>query len=323
MYRIKILFLSIILFSFITFVHGQSTAVVSVLENLKTHYNSEKQNELISLFSDSFLEKVPSSTIENLFANFKKDLGNLQSFTFQKKEAIVEVYETQFDHGAMITSIALDEQHKIIGLHFAPDDKKSVPFFSRNSTPFILPFKGDWFTFWGGDNKAQNYHVIIKSQQGAFDFVILGKNNKSYQRSGTRNEDYFAFGKPLYAVCDAEVVEVIKGIHDNPPGRMNPSEPFGNKITLKTAADEYIVYAHFEEGSIRVKKGDIVKQGAYLGNCGNSGNSSEPHLHFHLQDRANTFQAIGATSYFSNIMVNNSLLTEYSPVKMDFIGPKE
>jgi murein DD-endopeptidase MepM/ murein hydrolase activator NlpD len=159
--------------------------------------------------------------------------------------------------------------------------------------------------------------VINKTHQGAFDFVVLDKNDKTFERSGTRNEDYFAFGKPLYAVCDAEVVEVITGVHDNPPGRMNPAQPFGNMITLKTASNEFIVYAHFEEATIRVKKGDKVKKGQQLGNCGNSGNSSQPHLHFHLQDRAANFQAIGATSYFQNISVNGGLEKEYSPVKND------
>lgn len=319
----KTLFLAMCFLFINTFVNAQSSAVVQALKEIQTHYTSGDYAAIVPLFSDRFLNKVPASSLERLFTNFKKELGDFQSFTFQKKEGIVEVYTSQFTNGAMVTSIALDENQKIIGLRFKPEETDIEPNFTRNSTPFILPFKGAWFTFWGGDTKAQNYHVTVKAQQGAFDFMIVGKNNRSYQRSGTRNEDYYAFGKPLYAVCDAEVVAVITGVHDNPPARMNPAAPFGNMITLKTAADEYIVYAHFEQGTIRVKKGDLVKQGEYLGNCGNSGNSSEPHLHFHLQDRANNYQAIGATSYFKNVIVSDSLLNEYSPVKMEVIKRQE
>ncbi len=319
MNSIKTLFLSLFILSITTFVKAQSPEVVLVLEKVQSHYNTGDFDNIAPLFSDTFLNKVPASSLTGLFTNFKKDLGILQSFTFQKKEGIVEEYTSQFENGAMLTSIAIDEDKKIMGLRFKPDETDVVPNFTRNSTPFILPFKGAWFTYWGGDNKAQNYHVTVKAQQGAFDFMIQGKNNRSYQRSGTRNEDYYAFGKPLYAVCDAEVVEVITGVHDNPPGRMNPAEPFGNMITLKTVADEYIVYAHFEQGTIRVKKGDLVKQGEFLGNCGNSGNSSEPHLHFHLQDRASHYQAVGATSYFSKVMVKDTIFNEYSPVKFDLI----
>lgn len=320
MNRFKRIFIFLIIIGSTFSTTAQSKEVVSVLNKMQKHYNQTQYDSVIPMFSDSFLKKVPTSAIENLLIGFKKDLGSLDSFTFQKEEDIIEVYTAHFTKGEMTTSIALDTDKKIQGLLFKPVETNVTPNFSRNSTSFILPFKGKWFTFWGGHTKAQNYHVIEKSQQGAFDFVILGKNNRSYQRSGTRNEDYYAFGQPLYASCDAEVVTVITGVHDNPPGRMNPAQPFGNMITLKTAADEYIVYAHFEEGTIKVKEGDMVMQGQYLGNCGNSGNSSEPHLHFHVQDRANTFQAVGVTSYFSNVVVNDSLMEEYSPVKMDVIS---
>ena len=319
MNSIKGLFIA---FSFIitySAVNAQTTAVIKVLEKMQTHYNNTKYDSITPLFSESFLAKVPTSALENLFIGFKKDLGILESFTFQKKEGFVEEYIAQFTNGEVKTSIAIDEDLKLQGLLFKPIETYIDPNFTRNKTPFRLPFKGAWFTFWGGDTKAQNYHVVSKTQQGAFDFVIVDKNNKAYQRSGTRNEDYYAFSKPLYAVCDAEVVEVITGVHDNPPGRMNAAAPFGNMITLKTAADEYIVYAHFEESTIRVKKGDTVKQGQQLGNCGNSGNSSEPHLHFHLQDRANNINAMGATSYFKNVFINDTLKNEYSPVKNDVI----
>ena len=92
---------------------------------------------------------------------------------------------------------------KINGLQFKPYE--APPKFERNTTLLAMPFKGEWFTFWGGTEKRQNYHVVSPTQRGAFDFLIIDKNNRSYQRSGTRNEDYYAFGKPLYAVCDAQV----------------------------------------------------------------------------------------------------------------------
>ncbi len=322
MNRFKEIFIACCLFATCSSMTAQSTDVVSVLKKMQTHYNNTHYDSILPMFSDDFLKKVPASALENLFIRFKKDLGVLESFKFEKQEDIVAIYIAHFTNGEVKTSIAIDNSLKIKGLLFKPIETHIEPNFTRNETPFKLPFKGEWFTFWGGDTKAQNYHVTVKSQQGAFDFMIQGPSNRSYQRSGRRNEDYYAFGKPLYAVCDAEIVAVNTGVHDNPPGRMNPTEPFGNMITLKTAKDEFIVYAHFEESTIKVKKGDKVVQGQYLGNCGNSGNSSEPHLHFHLQDRANSFQAVGATSYFKNVMVNDSLHPEYSPVKFDVISRK-
>ena len=55
----------------------------------------------------------------------------------------------------------------------------------------------------------------------------------------------------------------------------------------------FLFFAHFKQNSIRVKQGQIIKQGELLGLCGNSGNSSEPHLHFHIQNVENMNIATG------------------------------
>ena len=92
---------------------------------------------------------------------------------------------------------------------------------------------------------------------------------------------------------------------------------------LKTENNEYIVYSHFEKETIVVKEGDTVQQGQYLGNCGNSGNSSEPHLHFSLQDGPNRISAMGAKTYFAALYVNGEFKADYSPVKGDKITKPE
>jgi len=67
--------------------------------------------------------------------------------------------------------------------------------------------------------------------------------------------------------------------------------------------------------SIQVKQGQKIKQGDLLGLCGNSGNSSEPHLHFHIQNVENIIYATGVKCYFDEIIVNGELMTDYSPIK--------
>jgi uncharacterized membrane protein len=63
------------------------------------------------------------------------------------------------------------------------------------------------------------------------------------------------------------------------------------------------------------KQGQKVSTGALLGLCGNSGNSSEAHLHFHLQNVEDMTKAIGAKCYFDQLKVNGVLKSDYSPVK--------
>lgn len=83
--------------------------------------------------------------------------------------------------------------------------------------------------------------------------------------------------------------------------------------------------AHFQLGSIVVKAGESVKRGQLLGKCGNSGNSSEPHLHYHLQNSPIFQDAWGIKCVFRELLVSkggqSETKTNYSPVKGDVISP--
>lgn len=320
---IKFLSITMILFN-VTIASAQTPSYVTVLESFKNNFNTNNPQGVFNLFGDAMQEQVNLETVTAIVATFASNFGSIKEFQFLQQQGQVETYLTIFEKGKQKTQLVLNESNQIIGLLFQPyDDPTETALFDRNTTPLQLPFKGEWFTFWGGDNKAINYHVTNKTQRGAFDFVIRNKRGQSFEKSGTRNEDYFAFGKPLYAVCDATVHKVITGIKDNKPGEMNASQPTGNTVILKTKNEEFIVYAHFEEGTIQVKEGDYVKKGQKLGACGNSGNSSEPHLHLHIQDSDNMLDAFGAKTFFEKIIVNGEVKEDYSPVQGDFISAIE
>ncbi|MBL4643270.1 MAG: M23 family metallopeptidase, partial [Flavobacteriaceae bacterium] len=187
----------------------------------------------------------------------------------------------------------------------------------RSISKLILPFKDEWTVFWGGDTKEQNYHVAYKSQKNAFDMIITDSEGKSYKNDGKNNEDYYAFGKELIAPANGEIVLVVDGIKDNKPGVLNPNYVPGNTVIIKTSNNEYLFFAHFKQHSILVKQGQKVTQGDVLGLSGNSGNSSEPHLHFHIQNIEDMNIATGAKAYFDNILVNGVLKNGYSPVKSE------
>ena len=283
-------------------------------------YNENNGQAVFDMMDPTMQGSISLKQISSIVDSFQKSFGKMTSYEFAERKGIVEVYRCEFIQGVQNVSIVANSEEKLTGLLFKPVDNPREARFNRNSTAMQLPFKGEWFTVWGGTEKRQNYHVAFTPQQGAFDFLILNEKDKSYTRSGTRNEDYYAFGKPLYAICDAEVYEIGTGVEDNRPTQMNPAQALGNYVVLKTANDEYIFYAHFQKETIKVKKGDVVKQGQLLGNCGNSGNSSEPHLHLHIQDGPNVMADIGARCFFDSIMVNGSLEKDYSPVKGDRIS---
>ena len=154
----------------------------------------------------------------------------------------------------------------------------------------------------------------------SFSIVIKNEKGKSYKTDGINNEDYYAFGKELLAPCDGEIVLVVNGIKDNIPGVSNPIYVPGNTVIIKTKNNEYLFFAHFKQHSIVVKQGQKVIQGEVLGLCGNSGNSSEPHLHFHIQNVEDMNIATGVKCYFERIMVNGINKTDYSPIKNEKIS---
>ncbi|MDA1176144.1 MAG: M23 family metallopeptidase [Bacteroidetes bacterium] len=88
------------------------------------------------------------------------------------------------------------------------------------------------------------------------------------------------------------------------------------------ANNEFLFFAHFKQNSIVVKQGQKVKKGELIGLCGNSGNSSEAHLHFHIQNVEDINKATGAKCYFDKIIVNGKIKNDYSPVKGDKIENK-
>jgi murein DD-endopeptidase MepM/ murein hydrolase activator NlpD len=157
-----------------------------------------------------------------------------------------------------------------------------------------------------------------ENQQYAYDFLKVAEG-KSYRGDPGQNESYFAFGEPILAPCDGTVALAIDGVPDNTPGELNPVQMTGNTVVLKTAAGEYLLFAHLKEGSVEVEKGHQVRQGDLLALCGNSGNSTEAHLHLQLQNTRDFHKATGARLYFEQIRVNGAIKKDHIPVKEDFV----
>ena len=141
---------------------------------------------------------------------------------------------------------------------------------------------------------------------------ILGK---TFKNQGKENEDYHAFGEPVIAPSQATVVKVVDGIKDNPIGKTNDAQTYGNTVVLKTGNHEYLLLAHLKEQSILVKEGQMLNQGDQIAQCGNSGYSLKPHLHFIVQNVADLYHPTGAQCYFDNILVNGVQKHDYSPVQ--------
>ena len=144
-----------------------------------------------------------------------------------------------------------------------------------------LPFNSDWFVVWGGRTLEENYHASLGDQRFAIDVVQI-ENGSTFMGNGTQNEDYYCFGDTLFAPENGQIVEMENSVSENIPGETNKEQLFGNYVIIDHGNTEYSVLAHFMRNSIIFNVGDLVTKGQVIGLSGNSGNSTEPHLHYHL-----------------------------------------
>jgi len=163
---------------------------------------------------------------------------------------------------------------------------------------YILPFEGKWTVVNGGVSKELSHSWEIFPQRYAYDFIIMDDAGKSFSGDGKNLHSYYCYGKNLIAPADGVVVQVSDKHKDSRVD--NGAKVYcdvwdirGNFIVIKHDEKEFSVFAHLIPGSAIVCEGDKVKQGAVIAKCGNSGNTSEPHLHFQLQTGKSFFASAG------------------------------
>ncbi len=283
-------------------------------------FNSGDYDGIYDLYDAGMKNTYTSIQTRNYFGKTIKSLtGEIESMQFYTLRDGAHVYRVFFDKSVADLTITLSPQSKINGLLISKPKPLEMPLLERNTTLMSLPFNGEWFVYWGGVTEGQNIHVKEVAQQYAYD-IIKVKDGASYEGDPSLNESYFAFGEDIIAPCDARVVRVIDGVPDNIPGETNVQELTGNTIVLRTDRDEYVLLAHLMKNSIIVEEGQDLRKGEIMAKCGNSGNSTEAHLHLSLQNDLEMEDSIGAKLYFDRIEVNGEIRMDYIPVKEDFIS---
>ncbi len=291
----------------------------AVADSFEFNYNADNFDTIFSSFSSEMQNALPVDKTRAFLKDLKFQAGKIIKREFAFYEQTYASYKTNFERALFAVNISVDDNAKINGLLIKPFKEAGLPKLGRNKTKLTLPFKDEWTVIWGGDTKEINHHFDHEAQKNAFDILITDSKGNSFKSDGKTNDDYFAFGKELFAPCDGEIVLVVDGVKDNKPGILNPVYIPGNTVIIKTIKNEFLFFAHFKQHSIVVKEGEKVKKGDLLGFCGNSGNSSEPHLHFHIQNAEDMNSATGVKCYFENIIVNGQLKNDYSPVQNEKI----
>ena len=158
-------------------------------------------------------------------------------------------------------------------------------FFSRAGTGWHVPAgPGEFYVVHGGNTEAMNHHSPVPAQRFALDLVALnGFGARADGISPTENSAFAIYGAPVRAPCNGRVLIAVDGFENNEPGQTDLKNLAGNHLAIHCEkADVTVLLAHLEKNSLVPKAGKKVRQGEELGAVGNSGNSSEPHLHIHV-----------------------------------------
>jgi hypothetical protein len=167
-----------------------------------------------------------------------------------------------------------------------------------------LPVYGTWLAANAGHQKWVNYHQNYRPQFFAIDMVKLNDAGRFFENEGNDSNDFYTFGDSIFAPANG----LIYAISDNHPTQpiyqgVDSINPAGNYIQIKIGLNQHLFLAHLKAGTIKVGVGDTIKVGTFLALAGNSGNTSYPHLHLHIQNSAilNDSSATGLPFIFNNI----------------------
>ena len=177
----------------------------------------------------------------------------------------------------------------------------------RRAGPLVLgpPLPaGVWLAGGGPSNQSDHRRTLTAlagrtyvAQRFAIDWMLVGPNGDTHRRDMTGNESYWGFGQPVLAVADGEVTEVVDTIPDHPPhvlpAVVTLANIAGNHVILQIAPRRYVLYAHLEHGSVRVRLHERVRRGRAIAKLGDSGQADAPHLHLHVVDGNSVLGAEG------------------------------
>lgn len=161
--------------------------------------------------------------------------------------------------------------------------RNNVERFSNQSYFHIhLPFFGDWYVSQGQEGKITH----LGDWKYAWDFVVTDIFNKTFRLPGNSLPDFYCYNAPIIAPAAGYVYNIVNDVDDNLVGDVDLQHNWGNTIIIKHTDYLYSKISHIKKDTFKVAIGDYVKKGDLIANCGNSGRSPEPHIHFQLQSTA-------------------------------------
>lgn len=156
---------------------------------------------------------------------------------------------------------------------------RQARFGAHYAVRLAAPFMGRWVCTQGVDGP----YTHQGPWRHALDFEVRGRDGQTHRGRGLSLTDYACYDLPVLAPAAATVIKVVDGVPDSPVGKPNLEENWGNLVVLQHGLGLFSLLCHMKPGSLKVKEGQVVRQGEELGRCGSSGRADVPHVHMQLQ----------------------------------------
>ncbi|RKD93498.1 M23 family metallopeptidase [Halopiger aswanensis] len=221
--------------------------------------------------------------------------------------ALVSMLVLQFQPILLVTGLLQLAGHIPIVARYRGDLPSAETY--ESDVDYRLPLEGTWTVVNGSPDREYSHSWGLLTQRYAYDFVITDEAGRTTAGERGPPEEYYCFGEPILAPADGVVVSTRDNHRDyhRTNGWMDPLQRsiLGNHVVIDHENGEYSVLAHLQRGSVAVEPGERVERGQQVARCGNSGNTTEPHLHFHLQDRSSFFLGMGLPIRFSDVRTDH------------------
>ena len=194
--------------------------------------------------------------------------------------------------------------------------------FAQNK--YIFPLRGVWYAGWGASFHTGHRWAI--PEEFALDIAKIGESGLSHKGDGTRFSDYYAYGADVLAAANGRVTSVANDQLEDPSAMQRPNESqeayfarlqkeqaerlakgpmaiAGNYVMIDHGKNEYSIVRAFAAGQCARSRRRPGENRRCAGKLGSSGNSTEPHLHFHVCDKPDPLMCAGIPVNFSNITI--------------------
>lgn len=256
-------------------------------------------------------ERLPFLALEG--KNLANLVNSLDAVTVNKSKLILLPGMTKVIFlWVSFKKLAMIPDHLIHKIYFTSLSKNkysvatSIVINKKYSPPKISPpMRGDYWVASAAPSNSTHHrgsYIISDNQvyfneRYAIDFIKIGKDGLTYHDNEHNNKNYYCYGQDILSVAKGRVVKIQNGIPENIPHSGTMAVPFstkvgpGNYIVIDIGQHQYAFYAHVIPGSIKVRVGDAVEKGQVIAKIGNSGHSTEPHLHFQIANAESIMDA--------------------------------